>query len=465
MTHSPTDILNNYLDSPGGSLVLDSLQIGRVKFGKMTISDRDGAFNAQDIINAVLNKTARVRSGKHGTRYSEPLPPGSPARLLSIEIGDFSKHQRRRNLKSATIKDYARTLNLLLLTCGDIPVSRIDHTHIERLWDLLRWAPPAFLQDEKLRAMTVDEVIALGQTNGVQGASHATLHKHNLCLTNFFRRLVATRAIPGNPMTAMGKIKKNLVTDPIRGKKAERFLEDSELQTIFDPEGFLAWAKKWPHRWWCPILALYTGARVNELAQLKLHDIVNENGIWCIAIQLTVDDDLADNEHFQTRQTVKGASALRRIPIHQAVLDAGFLDFVQDIKACGHPRLFPNLSAGFCEASGETTARYSQGVVIQFSAYLKKLGFGRGIGFHAFRHTLSSKLKHARVPQEDIASITGHSENNRFPVLNLYQTTENPEERVRQVAALQRYNPPVVLPRYERGQFRKQLGRDTKFYP
>ena len=33
------------------------------------------------------------------------------------------------------------------------------------------------------------------------------------------------------------------------------------------------------------------------------------------------------------------------------------------------------------------------------------------------------------------------------------------------MAALQRYNPPVVLPRYERGQFRKQLGRDTKFYP
>lgn len=465
MNHPLNDIISSYIDTPNGGLVLEGIKIGRVTFEKITITNREGAFNAHDLINTVLNKTARIRSGKHGTRYAELLPPGSPARILSIEIEDFSLHQRRRYLKSATVKDYARTLNLLLLTCGDIPVSRIDHTHVERLWDLLRWAPSALLQDPKLRAMTADQVIALGQANGVQGVSHATLKKHNLCLTNFFKHLVATRAIPGNPMTAMGKIKKNLVTDPKRGKKAERFLEEAELQKIFDPDAFAAWAKKWPHRWWCPILALYTGARVNEIAQLKVHDIVNENGTWCIAIQLTVDDDLAGNEHFQTRQTVKGESALRRIPIHQAVLDAGFLEFIKDIKACGHPRLFPHLSAGVCEASGETNARYSQGLVIQFSAYLKKLGFGKGLGFHAFRHTLSTKLKHARVPQEDVATITGHSENNRFPVLKLYQTTENPEERARQVAALQRFNPPVVLPKYERGQFKKQLGRGAKFYP
>lgn len=70
MTQSPTDILSSYIDSPGGSLVLDSLQIGRVKFGKMTISDREGAFNAQDLINTVLNKTARIRAGStaHATR-------------------------------------------------------------------------------------------------------------------------------------------------------------------------------------------------------------------------------------------------------------------------------------------------------------------------------------------------------------------------------------------------------------
>lgn len=145
----PNDILSNFIDTPDGGLILESLQIGRIRFGKKTISDREGAFDAQDLTNAVLSKTARMRSGQHGTRYSEPLPPGSPARLLSIEMEDFSRHQSRRYLKSATINDYARTLKLLLLTSGDIPVSRIDHKHVEHLWNLLRWAPPRFLQDRR----------------------------------------------------------------------------------------------------------------------------------------------------------------------------------------------------------------------------------------------------------------------------------------------------------------------------
>lgn len=305
----------------------------------------------------------------------------------------------------------------------------------------------------------------MGQANRNVGVSQATLVKHNLCLATFFRRHVATPAIPGIPMIAMGKVKKDLLTGPKRGKKAKRFLEEADLQKIFNPEHFPLWASKWPHRWWCPILAMYSGARVNEIAQLKLHDIVQEDDMWCIAIQLTADEDLADNEHFKTRQTVKGQSALRRIPIHQAVLDAGFLDPLEDIRASGHARLFPNLSAGVCEASGETNACYSQGLVIQFSVYLKKLGSGKGIGFHAFRHTLSTKLGHAQVTREDVATITGHSESNRFPILNLYQTTPNPEELGRQAEALKRFQPPVTLPKYTRGQFKKQLGKGAKFHP
>lgn len=38
--------------------------------------------------------------------------------------------------------------------------------------------------------------------------------------------------------------------------------------------------------------------------------------------------------------------------------------------------------------------------------------FARELGFYALRHAVT-KLKHARVPQEDVAAITGRSENNR----------------------------------------------------
>ncbi|MCL1499364.1 hypothetical protein [Xanthomonas nasturtii] len=141
------------------------------------------------------------------------------------------------------------------------------------------------------------------------------------------------------------------------------------------------------------------------------------------------------------------------------------LEFVEDIKACRHPRLFPHLSAGINKATGETNARYSQGLLNQFSTYMKERGFGKGVGFHGFRHTLATYLKHRRVPDADVAMLTGHTTRQEFPVLGQYNSTPNPFERPRQIEALEVFQPAVVLPRYERGQFAKQLGRGAKFYP
>jgi integrase len=47
---------------------------------------------------------------------------------------------------------------------------------------------------------------------------------------------------------------------------------------------------KWPSTR-LRITLLYTGARINEVAQLKLNDIVQESGVWCIRIQKTIDSD------------------------------------------------------------------------------------------------------------------------------------------------------------------------------
>ena len=57
------------------------------------------------------------------------------------------------------------------------------------------------------------------------------------------------------------------------------------------------------------------------------------------------------------------------------LLNSGFLELVEDMKATGHPRLFPLLSAGVNRKTGETNARYSQQFVVDFGRYLKNPGF------------------------------------------------------------------------------------------
>lgn len=357
------------------------VRIGRIELQDIQILGREAAINLQELLHTTVVQTDRRRARKDGTRYPEPLPMGAPARLLSAEVSDYLSDMGRRNLQPHTIKAAARTLQILTMACGDIPVSRIDHKHIYTLWDLLRWAPPNLTSDDAYRGLSVEAIIKLGQKARVVSPARSTFELHRRFQTTFFTRLVKARAIAFSPMDAFGESKKDLVEDP---NKPERLFSDEDLQRIFNPDIFVPWAIKFPHRWWAPILGLYTGARINEVAQLKVADILQERGASCLAIRKTMDEDLIGNSGPESRQRLKGKSSVRRIPIPQPVLDSGLLDFLADMQEFGHPRLFPHLSAGVNRTTGETNARYSQGLLNQFGNYLKELGFPKRRGLPCF---------------------------------------------------------------------------------
>lgn len=79
-----------------------------------------------------------------------------------------------------------------------------------------------------------------------------------------------------------------------------------------------------------PQLCLYTGARASEIAQPRLADIATIDGISCITIRVT-----------QKEQRVKNKPSVRVIPLAQPLIDAGFLIYVEEVRATKHPRLFP----------------------------------------------------------------------------------------------------------------------------
>jgi hypothetical protein len=56
------------------------------------------------------------------------------------------------------------------------------------------------------------------------------------------------------------------------------------LKKLFCSKAYLTDGHKKPYHFWLPILALFTGARQNELAQLFLSDIRENDGLWVIDI-------------------------------------------------------------------------------------------------------------------------------------------------------------------------------------
>ena len=67
--------------------------------------------------------------------------------------------------------------------------------------------------------------------------------------------------------------------------RQEREVFTSEdLGKLFRNEGFRALEKERPERYWVPLIALYSGARLEEICQLELRDIRKVGDIWCFDI-------------------------------------------------------------------------------------------------------------------------------------------------------------------------------------
>jgi integrase len=441
-----------------------SIRIGRVVLSGVTVNSRESMTALSDALRLILDKTQRTRKRYGETRYPEPLPSATPGRYLSLEIEDHLDDLRRRNLRPSSISAQERALRMLKLACGDIPVGDITTSHIRDFWDVLRWFPATLGKSSIYRHMTDAELLEHGKKINVAPPATVTMETYRRHAQTFFNRLLKMRVISHSPMEAFSPARDEMVED-----ETGRPFTDVELGKIFSRDVFLPWAEKAPHRWWLPMMGLFTGARVNELAQLKVADIVQVDDIWCIAIRKTVDIDRKSEKLGRTRQLVKNKSSIRTIPIAQPLLDAGFLDFWEDARATGHPRLFPQLRAGTNRKTGQFNgAGYGVAVTAQFGRYLDKhCPTELGVGFHAFRHYFVSELCDVGYSPELVATLTGHSAKpSAVPTIDRHYRHAKPGKiTAQQLEALAELKPPVVLPVYRKGQFKGLTGRFGKMWP
>lgn len=148
-----------------------------------------------------------------------------------------------------------------------------------------------------------------------------------------------------------------------------------------------------PYYYWLPLLGLYTGARINEICQLKLSDFgCNSHGNWYIDI----DDQDPD-------QRLKNANSIRRVPLHPHLTALGLPAWLDRVKALGHDRLFPELKHDRIKGYGKAATKW-------FSSLLDRLGWernGRKV-FHSFRHTITNKCRVLGIDPMLTAQISGH---------------------------------------------------------
>lgn len=168
-------------------------------------------------------------------------------------------------------------------------------------------------------------------------------------------------------------------------------------------EGFRAPQGAGEAQYWLPLLGLYTGARIEELCQLRPADIFEEqyrdssgNAGKAWVLQITEDEDEGLG--------VKNAGSIRRIPIHPELIQLGFVEYCQ--QQIGS-RIFPLLRK---DPTGLESTIWSKW---WHRDYLRRYcePSASNMVFHSFRHTFKDVCRQLGISKELADAIQGHTDN------------------------------------------------------
>ncbi|MCW8905976.1 MAG: site-specific integrase [Sedimenticola sp.] len=148
---------------------------------------------------------------------------------------------------------------------------------------------------------------------------------------------------------------------------------------------------------WLPLLSLYQGCRVEELAQLLVADVQKIDGIHC----LIIDDNLGENGK---EKRLKNTNSRRRLPLHPVLIEAGFVRYVERLCERKAVQVFPDLKP---DRYGKLSAAFSKA----FMKYLRKeIGITDRLKvFHSFRHNFRDACREAGLDEEISDALMGHS--------------------------------------------------------
>jgi len=184
-------------------------------------------------------------------------------------------------------------------------------------------------------------------------------------------------------------------------------------------------------RRWVPWLCAYAGARAGEMTQLRAQDVTqHKDGFWIMRIT-------------PEAGAVKGGTA-RVVPIHDHVIEQGFIDFVKSKGAAGP--LFYDPDGGRVDKTTRDADNPIRGEWVKARA--KLADWVRELGVtdpnisptHAWRHTFKRRAARARIEKRIRFGMCGHTLRD---VGDDYETPSVEDLHDEYMAAFPRYELPV----------------------
>lgn len=324
------------------------------------------------------------------------------AALPGSRLMDFYKlfiAQRGGRLKEDTRDQNEGIVQLFAEFFGeDMPLDKLERKHVANWRDQLYLLPAKAKQIRELRGLKFKEIISKNKELGRKTIDPKTINKYLSAVGPFLRWLLSN-----------GHIKSPVISDEMyiqldRDRKRDPF-SDEQVTALFasplfrgclsddvehKPGNFVI--RDW--RYWIPLVALYSGMRLGEIAQLLTNDVREIEGTWVMYVTDEGDPD----------KTLKTVGSRRVVPVHSELVALGFLDYHKARTKGEGARLFPEIEP---DARG-----FMSGVPSKFlNVYLDRIGVKtERLAVHSFRHLFTDRLRNAGHLDHEFGFVLGHGD-------------------------------------------------------
>jgi integrase len=336
------------------------------------------------------DKGEPIETPKVPTADAEPASNGE---TLGAAVEGWKKS---KNPRPYALREFTYAINRFTELHGDMPVQAIGRKTVREFREALQQMP--LRRVGSLRRATLPELVNWSRRHPeAQKVSPATVNK----LLGAAQAVVVwarnNGLIPDDVPWA----------DPFSRMRLEEAepgrepWEAGELRVLFGSpvfiEGIRPKAGGGEAAFWLPLLGIFTGARLGELAPLTAADVVKDDATGILTISIIEDAEYG--------KRLKTRSSRRVIPLHPELVRLGFVDFVEKAKRerGRDARLFPLLSPGPRGGFGEAWSKW-------FGRYIRGLGItSKHRVYHSFRHGFKDALRTARISEDVNDALTGHA--------------------------------------------------------
>jgi integrase len=355
----------------------------------------------------------------HSISPAAPVVEAEQDKTLKLsELIEQFINFKRPHWSPKTRQENEYHLGLSVLLMGDLPLNKISYIEIEGYRASLQEVPTNYSRLRKYKHLPIAEILAL-PADQKEAPDPKSVNKSLQFLSTALAFGVQRHGDLLRINPAVG-INVKVIDQKLASEERDAY----SIENLQDVVNHLIWDYDHPSRFFIPLIAIFSGMRRGEIAQLYTSDIVYEDGLLCIDINAKCDliayTSKGVTEMVAEKKTKKDASR-RLVPVHPLLRDfCGFEGYVQDCRHEGKKRLFWDL------------AFHRDGYGTSFSKWFDRKLNPRiveektGKSFHSFRHAFIDWFKQHEIQNMDrgtanevLKEIVGHAYNSGSGDLDL----------------------------------------------